>query len=70
VIWTSGFRGNFNYLKLPVFDDIGNLIHNEGSSEIEGLYFLGLPWMRKRKSGIILGIAEDAEFIANKIIIK
>jgi len=44
------------------------LSHNNGISEIEGLYFLGLPWLRKRKSGIILGIEEDAGFMAKQIL--
>lgn len=67
VIWTTGFNGDFSYIKLPVADGAGKLRHNEGVSDVEGLYFLGIPWMRKRKSGIILGIREDAEFIARKI---
>ncbi len=70
IIWATGFRGDFSYLKLPVFDHAGQLIHNEGISDIDGLYFLGLPWMRKRKSGIILGIREDSEFITRKILLK
>jgi len=44
------------------------LSHKNGVSEIDGLYFLGLPWLRKRKSGIILGIEEDARFMANQIL--
>ena len=68
VIWTTGFAGDFSYLKLPVFTDSGTLKHTEGISEIEGLYFLGLPWLRKRKSGVIPGIKDDAGFIAEKIL--
>ncbi len=68
VIWTTGFTGDFSYLKLPVFADNGTLKHNEGISDIPGVYFLGLPWLRKRKSGIIPGIKEDAGFIAEKIL--
>jgi putative flavoprotein involved in K+ transport len=67
IIWTTGFIGDFSYLKLPVFNENGTLVHHEGISDIEGLYFLGLPWLRKRKSGIIYGIGEDAEFIAEKL---
>ena len=70
IIWTTGFKGDFSYLKLPVFNDDGILKHTEGISDIEGLYFLGLPWLRKRKSGIILGIKEDSEFIAEKLFIN
>ncbi|MDQ1333000.1 MAG: putative flavoprotein involved in transport [Bacteroidota bacterium] len=67
IIWTTGFLGDFSYLKLPVFNNYGILKHTEGISDIEGLYFLGIPWLRKRKSGIILGIKEDSEFIAEKL---
>ena len=67
IIWTTGFLGDFSYLKLPVFNNYGILKHTEGISDIEGLYFLGIPWLRKRKSGIILGIKEDSEFIAKKL---
>jgi len=68
VIWATGFTGEFGNLKLPLFNEEGGLRHIEGISEEKGLYFLGFPWLRKRKSGIILGIKEDAEFIAEKIL--
>ena len=67
IIWSTGFDGDFKYLKLPVFNENGALIHNEGITEITGLYFVGLPWLRKRKSGLIYGIEEDAEIICQKI---
>lgn len=67
IIWTTGFVGDFTYLKLPVFNDNGMLRHHNGISDINGLYFLGLPWLRKRKSGIILGIREDSEYIVEKL---
>ena len=68
IIWATGFTGDFSYLKLPVFNGNGMPGHNKGISDIEGLYFLGLPWLRKRKSGIILGIEDDAIFIAKQIL--
>jgi putative flavoprotein involved in K+ transport len=67
IIWSTGFTGDFSYIKLPVFDDYGHPQHQEGLTDIDGLYFLGLPWMRKRKSGLIYGIEEDAEFICRRI---
>jgi len=67
IIWCTGFDGDFSYLKLPVFNEKGMLMHQEGISEIKGLYFVGFPWLRKRKSGIILGIEEDVEFIGRRI---
>ena len=68
VIWATGFTGDFSYLKLPVFEDDGALKQKNGIAEIKGLYFLGFPWLRKRKSGIVLGIEEDAKFISDELI--
>jgi putative flavoprotein involved in K+ transport len=68
IIWTTGFTGDYSYLKFPVLNDNGMVIHHNGISDINGLYFLGLPWLRKRKSGIILGIEEDAKLVAELIL--
>jgi putative flavoprotein involved in K+ transport len=68
VVWASGFTGDFAYLKLPVFKEEKIPNHHNGISEVGGLYFLGLPWLRKRKSAIIYGIGEDAAFIAQQVL--
>jgi putative flavoprotein involved in K+ transport len=68
IIWATGFTGDFSYLKFPVLNNFGIVQHYNGISEIAGIYFLGLPWLRKRNSGIIMGIKEDAEFIANRLL--
>lgn len=68
IIWTTGFGADFSWIKLPVMSSDRNPAHKNGLSDIKGLYFLGFPWLRKRKSGIIFGIGEDAEFIAGQII--
>jgi putative flavoprotein involved in K+ transport len=67
IIWATGFHSNYDYLKIPVLDEAGNPVHQHGISNEAGLYFLGLHWLRFRKSGIILGAQEDAEFIVNKV---
>jgi putative flavoprotein involved in K+ transport len=67
IIWTTGFRGNFNYIKLPIIDENGNPKHKNGISDIQGLYFLGFGWLRSRKSFLIYGITEDAAFISKKV---
>jgi putative flavoprotein involved in K+ transport len=66
VIWTTGFKANFSYIKLPVFDNDGNPSHKDGIADVAGLYFLGLSWLRKRKSVTLAGITEDAAFIAEQ----
>ena len=67
IIWSTGFNADHNYIRLPVFDDKGKLLHHDGVSVIPGLYFLGYPWMRSRKSTILFGILEDAAFIADRL---
>lgn len=68
IIWSTGFHGNFSYLKLPVITSDGSPMHTNGVSDIKGLYFLGLPWLRMRKSGMVFGINDDAAFIADAVI--
>ena len=68
IIWSTGFHGDFSYVKLPVFDHDGNPKHKNGISAINGLYFLGLPWLRMRKSAMIFGINDDALFIADEVL--
>jgi putative flavoprotein involved in K+ transport len=67
IVWATGFTADFSYLKGRAIDDNGKPVHRNGISNVAGLYFVGLPWLRKRKSGIINGIAEDAAFIAEGV---
>ncbi|HEX6848984.1 MAG TPA: NAD(P)/FAD-dependent oxidoreductase [Chitinophagaceae bacterium] len=67
IIWSTGFDHDLSYLKLPVFDDQGKLIHKDGIPLFPGLYFLGYPWLRSRKSPILFGIIEDVKFVVNKL---
>jgi putative flavoprotein involved in K+ transport len=67
IIWATGFKGDFRWLHLPVFDANGQPIHKRGISPLRGVYFLGFPWLNSRKSGIIYGIAEDSGYIAAEI---
>ena len=67
VIWCTGFNVDFSYIKLAVFDGKGKLEHKDGVSTVPGLYFLGYPWLRSRKSVILFGIPEDVEFIVDRV---
>jgi putative flavoprotein involved in K+ transport len=64
VIWATGFTTDFSWIHLPVVDPEGKPIHQQGISPVRGLYFIGFPWLRSRKSGIIYGVEEDAHHIA------
>jgi len=68
VIWACGFRFNFGMVKLPVFDEFGFPITQRGKTQSPGLYFLGMPFLHNAKSGILLGVGEDAAFIAKEIL--
>ncbi|MBW6391301.1 NAD(P)-binding domain-containing protein [Billgrantia antri] len=59
VLWATGFRPDFSWLEVPVFDARGRLLH-DGGVVAPGLYAMGLPFMRRRKSGAIHGADDDA----------
>lgn len=59
IIWATGFRPDYRWLDIPVVDDKGNLDH-DGGTVGPGLYALGLPVLRRRKSTFIHGIEPDA----------
>jgi putative flavoprotein involved in K+ transport len=67
VIWATGFTADFSWIDLPVLDANGRPTHQRGVSPVRGLYFIGFPWLNSRKSGIIYGIEEDADYIADAI---
>jgi putative flavoprotein involved in K+ transport len=67
IIWAMGYRFDFNYVKHPIFDGDGYPIQTRGVTELPGLYFVGLPWLTKYKSGLLVGVGEDAEFVASAI---
>lgn len=68
VIWCTGFDADWSWIRVNIFDGEGRPAHNKGVTRVKGFYFLGSPWLSKRKSGIIYGVAEDAERIVNKIV--
>jgi putative flavoprotein involved in K+ transport len=67
VIWATGYRPDYSWIKLPVFDENGRLRHRRGVTDVPGLYFLGLTWQHTRGSALIGWVKDDAEFIAERI---
>lgn len=67
VLWATGYKPDFSYLRLPVFDRKGRLRHEAGMVA-PGLYVLGLPFMRCRKSALIDGVGNDARVLADHLI--
>ncbi len=67
VIWATGFGADLSWVDVPVFDDMGNLVHTRGLTESPGLYFLGLTWQHTRGSALLGWVKEDAEYLAEQI---
>ncbi|MDE0522800.1 MAG: NAD(P)/FAD-dependent oxidoreductase [Boseongicola sp.] len=70
VIWATGYRPDFSWLQLDVFDEGGRPRHVRGVAPEPGLYFLGLPWLTRRGSSFIYGVWHDAKHIADHIFIQ
>jgi putative flavoprotein involved in K+ transport len=71
VIFAGGFRPAYrDWLPWPnAFDDLGFPIQQDGaSSVIDGLYFMGVHFLRKRKSSLLLGVVDDAPVVARAIV--
>jgi putative flavoprotein involved in K+ transport len=60
VIWATGFRPDYSWLDVPVLDRKGRIRHEGGVVDAPGMYVLGLPMLRRRKSSFIHGIEDDA----------
>ncbi len=60
IVWATGFRPDYGWLDVPVLDAKGQLRHEGGVVDSPGLYALGLPVLRRRRSTFICGIEDDA----------
>lgn len=68
IVWCIGFRPDFSWVDLPIFNGRGYPGHARGVTAQEGLYFLGLPWLHTWGSGRFSGIARDAAYLADRIV--
>jgi putative flavoprotein involved in K+ transport len=60
VIWATGFRPNYPWLDDDLLDAKGAIRHDGGVMERPGMYVLGLPFTRRRKSSFLDGVGPDA----------
>ena len=60
IVWATGFRPDYSWLDVPVLERKGSLRHDGGVVEAPGLYAVGLPVLRRRKSSFIHGAEDDA----------
>jgi putative flavoprotein involved in K+ transport len=64
VIWATGYRPDYSWLDVPVLDRKGRIRHDGGIAGAPGMYVMGLPFMRRRKSSFIDGAGDDAADLA------
>jgi putative flavoprotein involved in K+ transport len=67
VIWTTGFRSDWSWVELPIFDGAGYPTHRRGVTSMDGVYVLGLPWLYTWGSGRFVGVGRDADFISQHV---
>ena len=67
VIWATGYRRAYPWLRVPILDARGEITHKGGTTPEVGLYVLGLNFQRRRNSSFIDGVGADAWVIAEQI---
>ena len=71
IVWATGFKPNFNWIDGIELDESNYPKNFRGVSEnLEGLYFLGLPWLYTRGSATLGGVKKDAKYLKKYIFIK
>ena len=67
ILWATGFRPDYRWLDVPVLDLKGQLRHDGGVVDSPGLYALGLPVLRRRRSTFLCGIEDDAREVIDEL---
>ena len=67
VIWATGFRPNYSWLDVPVLDRKGQVRHDGGVADSPGMYLLGMPFLRRRKSSFIHGADDDTSDLSGHL---
>jgi putative flavoprotein involved in K+ transport len=64
VLWATGYRRSYPWLRVPVLDGRGEIVHQGGITPEPGLYVLGLQFLRHRNSSFLDGVGRDAIALA------
>ncbi len=67
VVWATGYKLDFSWVELPIFDEWGYPRHTRGVTEQPGLYAVGLPWLHSEPSSVFAGVGADAAHIVQHI---
>ena len=68
IVWATGYRPDYSWLHVPVFDRKGRIRHDGGIVDSSGMYLMGAQFMRRRKSALIDGAGDDASDLAAHIV--
>lgn len=67
IIWATGYRPDYSWLEVPVLDRKGMIRHQSGITDSPGMYVVGLPFLRHRKSSFLHGAEDDARYISEHL---
>jgi len=67
IVWATGYRPDYSWLEVPVLDRKGLIKHQAGVTDSPGMYVLGMPFLRKRKSSFIHGAEDDARYVTEHL---
>jgi putative flavoprotein involved in K+ transport len=68
IIWATGYRPDYSWLDVPVLDHKGRIRHEGGIAAAPGLYVMGMPFLRRRKSSLIDGVGDDARELSDHLV--
>jgi len=67
VIWATGYRPDYSWIRIPRVTRDGQVAHQRGVTDVPGLYFLGLSWQHTRGSALLGFVHDDAAYLAGLI---
>jgi putative flavoprotein involved in K+ transport len=70
VIWATGYRSDFAWIDIPGVIVDGEPAHHRGTTDVDGLYFIGLSWQHTRGSALLGFVDEDARWLADRVSAK
>ena len=68
ILWATGFKPNFDWIENVNLDEDNYPKNFRGVSDIEGLYYLGLPWLYTRGSATLGGVKKDAKYLIDYLV--
>jgi putative flavoprotein involved in K+ transport len=67
VIWATGFDVDTRFVRAPVVGERGEITQRDGATAVPGLFVIGQPWLRSRRSATIYGVVADAPHVAELV---